>query len=119
MRNIKMNDYKRKWDNCNRRWVYEHREVATQKLGRELASSEQVHHIDGNILNNKPSNLYVGTIAEHCHFHHPARYRRKLTAKNVAQIRALRKGGMLLWRIGSTFGVHEATISRIYSGVRW
>lgn len=49
-----------------RGYAYEHRVVAEQKIGRRLAAGEQVHHVDGNPLNNDPSNLEVmGNIAEH------------------------------------------------------
>lgn len=38
---------------------FEHRVVASQKLGRELVRGEEVHHIDGVKLNNRPDNLFV------------------------------------------------------------
>lgn len=38
-------------------WVLEHRHAMEQKLGRKLLSGENVHHIDGNKLNNNISNL--------------------------------------------------------------
>lgn len=37
----------------------EHRYVMEQMLGRRLLSSEQVHHIDGDKLNNAPENLQL------------------------------------------------------------
>ncbi len=37
---------------------YEHRHVMEELLGRSLDPSEHVHHIDGDPLNNKPSNLF-------------------------------------------------------------
>jgi hypothetical protein len=42
-----------------RGYVYEHRLVAEEKLGRRLAPGEQVHHVDHNKQNNDPSNLEV------------------------------------------------------------
>lgn len=42
-----------------RGYAYEHRLVAEQKLGRRLRPSEQVHHLDENLLNNHPDNLKV------------------------------------------------------------
>ena len=36
-----------------------HRIVAERELGRKLTASEVVHHIDGDKLNNDPSNLQV------------------------------------------------------------
>lgn len=50
---------------------HEHRVVAEQTLGRPLRSCEIVHHIDGNKLNNTPTNLQVMPQADHVRQHHP------------------------------------------------
>ncbi|MFA5379442.1 MAG: HNH endonuclease [Dehalococcoidia bacterium] len=42
-----------------RGYVYEHRLVAEQKIGRPLIKGEMIHHIDGNAGNNHPDNLEV------------------------------------------------------------
>lgn len=42
-----------------RGYAYEHRIVAARSLGRHLRRGEIVHHIDGDKLNNAPSNLKV------------------------------------------------------------
>ena len=42
-------------------WVRQHRLVKAQEIGRLLFDSEEVHHIDGNKLNNDPSNLQLRT----------------------------------------------------------
>lgn len=55
-----------------RGYVYEHRYVASQILGRELWDHEIVHHIDGNKLNNSPENLQVvDSYRNHQYSHRP------------------------------------------------
>ena len=41
------------------RWLYEHRVVAAEKIGRALTREEHVHHINGNKHDNRPENLEV------------------------------------------------------------
>lgn len=45
--------------------VREHRYIMEQFLGRKLCRSEEVHHINGNKLDNNLSNLTVLTRSEH------------------------------------------------------
>ncbi len=55
-----------------RGYVYEHRLVASQILGRQLLPGEEVHHKDGNKQNNSPNNLEVAAS----HHHHQVNHRR-------------------------------------------
>lgn len=50
-------------------YVYSHRVLVEQKLGRVLDVYEHVHHKDGNRLNNKLSNLELLTKSEHAKKH--------------------------------------------------
>ena len=51
------------------RYVYEHRLVAAQKIGRPLKEDEVVHHKNGRKRDNRPSNLGVKPRAEHTRDH--------------------------------------------------
>ena len=56
-----------------RGYVYEHRIVAENKIGRRLERGEIVHHIDGNKQNNAPENIeIVHSIAHHRRQHRQA-----------------------------------------------
>jgi hypothetical protein len=54
-----------------RGYVYEHRLVAEQMIGRPLLAHEQIHHKDGNKQNNHPDNLQIMPSP----FHHRAMHR--------------------------------------------
>lgn len=49
----------------NKKYVYEHRYIMEQSLGRPLKRNESIHHIDGNKLNNLINNLQILTKTEH------------------------------------------------------
>ncbi len=50
-------------------WVYEHRVVAEDFLGRPIRKDEEVHHLDENKVNNHPENLLVLTQSQHLKLH--------------------------------------------------
>ena len=52
-----------------RHYEPEHRVVMERFLQRKLKPNEQIHHIDGNKLNNSPSNLRIVTRSEHMSIH--------------------------------------------------
>ena len=56
--------------NANRQgYVFEHRYIMSQNLGRPLRSDEIVHHIDHDRLNNDISNLEIMDRSGHSAYH--------------------------------------------------
>jgi len=58
---------------CGRR-MKEHRYIMECYLGRELNPDEHIHHINGNILDNRIENLQIMSKSEHHYNHHPITY---------------------------------------------
>jgi len=54
---------------AHRNYVYQHRAVAADMLGRPLRKDEIVHHINGKKDDNRPENLQVMTQSEHVRLH--------------------------------------------------
>ena len=50
-------------------WVYEHRVIAMEMIGRPLRPDEEVHHLDEDRSNNHPENLLVLTKSQHMKLH--------------------------------------------------
>ncbi len=66
-----VNGYLLEWDDMLQRHIPQHRLIMERFLGRKLFKAEQVHHIDGNKINNKLNNLYLTHDAsEHSKLHH-------------------------------------------------
>ena len=53
----------------NGKKVRAHRWVMEQYLGRKLNKNEQVHHINGDVLDNRIENLQVMNVKEHMCLH--------------------------------------------------
>lgn len=101
---------------------YEHRLVVESHLGRALTLKEDVHHKDGNKLNNVLGNLLVVTKSEHALMHGQAGERNnksKLSESEVLNIRRLKKLGQSNTQLSEMFGVDKSNISCIILRKTW
>lgn len=54
---------------CDGKAGFEHKFIVEQKLGRSLTNNEDIHHLDGNKLNNHLNNLIVLSKSDHSKLH--------------------------------------------------
>lgn len=62
-------------------YVYEHRVIMENKLGRILKNSEVVHHINHDKTDNRIDNLLLTDRIEHMRVYHPNNIIKAYTAK--------------------------------------
>src|SRR3990167_107440 len=58
----------------NKKYIFEHRHIIEQLLGRKLKTSEVIHHKNGNKLDNRIENLLITNQAKHASHHMKIRY---------------------------------------------
>jgi hypothetical protein len=63
------NGYQQFKDPRTGNWEYTHRRVAEKLVGGKIYSGREVHHMDGDKRNNRPSNLAVLSKAQHRSIH--------------------------------------------------
>lgn len=54
-------------------YIFEHRLIMENTIGRKLFGNEIVHHLDGNKLNNSKDNLVLINNSEHTRLHNSCR----------------------------------------------
>jgi len=64
-------------------YIYEHRLVMEEKIGRLLTKGEIVHHINGNKLDNRPCNLELFSRSQHAKLHNFGSFRKVMKSKYV------------------------------------
>lgn len=68
--------------------IKEHRYVMEQFLGRKLSRDEEVHHINGDKLDNRVDNLSVLSKKAHSNLHWGRLARRKLQSEKIIKRRS-------------------------------
>lgn len=91
--NISPSGYKR--IKVNGSYIFEHRHIMEQILGRKLTSNEVVHHINHIKLDNRPENLQLMTRAEHMFEHREVVHKASIEARRKKATRSRHKSSHL------------------------
>lgn len=70
------------------KYVYQHRQVAEEAIGRRLSTSECVHHINGVKDDNRAENLEILTRTKHGKLHKDVILRLAETESRVRKLEA-------------------------------
>lgn len=104
-------------------YKYEHRHLKEQELGRILLPNEDVHHLDGNKLNNSLDNLVVLSKTAHAKLHGnwvgEKNHTTKLTVEKVKEIRQKHQQGAKSKELAKEYLVDISNIRYIVNRVTW
>ena len=66
---VNSSGYQQFRDPSTGKWTLTHRRVAEKLVGGQIFPGHEVHHIDGDKTNNRPSNLSIVSKAQHRRIH--------------------------------------------------
>ena len=120
-----------------KKWVFQHRIIAEETIGRRIQDDEAVHHIDGDATNNVPENLLVMDHAMHTVLHHTGSKRSKETCRKIVEnrkkihipqklstlsvliIREMSRCGVSYSKLAQQYGVSKGSIASIVKRKIW
>lgn len=105
------------------KYKYEHRYLVEQTLDRKLRPTEDVHHINGDKLDNRIENLKVLTKSEHTRLHGnwigDKNHTTKLDETKVRSIRKSHADGITSKELASIYNVDVSNIRYIVNRATW
>ena len=92
-----------------------HRLIMEKRLKRKLSSNELVHHINGNIHDNRIENLEIVTRSEHKKLHPEIGMKTRLQQRfffDKRDLKELRNSGLSAYKIAERYGCAQPTVWR-------